>query len=59
MDWLDTMFCGCMARKPGKVGLGYLLNHRDNIKGDATLAHLDASTILYGSAAASEYHDMD
>lgn len=59
MDWFDTMFCGRMTRKVGRVGLGYLLNHDGNIKAEATLAHLDASTIWYGSAAASEYHDMD
>jgi len=58
-DWLDTMFCGRMTRKTGKVGLGYLLNHDGNIKGEATLAHLDDDTTWYGSAAASEYHDMD
>jgi len=58
-DWLDTMFCGRITRKVGKVGLGYLLNHDGNIKGEATLANLDADTIWYGSAAASEYHDMD
>lgn len=57
--WLDRMFCGRIARKPGKVGLGYLLNHHGNVKGEATLANLDADTIWYGSAAASEYHDMD
>jgi dimethylglycine dehydrogenase len=48
-----------MARKVGKVGLGYLLNHHGNVKGEATLANIDAGTIWYGSAAASEYHDMD
>lgn len=58
-DWLDTIFCGAMTRKVGRVGLGYLLNHHGNIKAEATLAHLDDQTIWYGSAAASEYHDMD
>ena len=58
-DWLDTMFCGRMTRKTGKVGLGYLLNNHGHIKGEATLANLDDATIWYGSAAASEYHDMD
>lgn len=58
-DWLETMFCGRVTRKVGKVGLGYLLNHHGNVKGEATLANLDAATIWYGSAAASEYHDMD
>jgi len=59
MDWLDTMFCGKMTRKAGRVGLGYLLNHHGRIKSEATLAHLDDQTIWYGSAAAAEYHDMD
>ena len=59
MDWLDTMVCGRMTRKPGRIGLGYLLSHHGNIKSEATLAHLDAATIWYGSAAASEFHDMD
>lgn len=58
-DWLDTMFCGRVTRKIGKVGLGYLLNHHGNVKGEATLANLDEGTTWYGSAAASEYHDMD
>jgi dimethylglycine dehydrogenase len=53
------MFCGRITRKVGKVGLGYLLNHHGNVKGEATLANIDAGTIWYGSAAASEYHDMD
>jgi dimethylglycine dehydrogenase len=58
-DWLDTMFCGRVTRKVGKVGLGYLLNHHGNVKSEATLANIDAGTIWYGSAAAAEYHDMD
>jgi dimethylglycine dehydrogenase len=58
-DWLDTMVCGRISRKVGKVGLGYLLNHHGNVKGEATLANLDEATTWYGSAAASEYHDMD
>ncbi|MDI3338158.1 FAD-dependent oxidoreductase [Defluviimonas aestuarii] len=57
--WLDTMFCGKVMKKPGRVGLGYLLNHHGCVKGEATIAHLDADTIWYGSAAASEWHDMD
>ncbi len=58
-DWLDTMLCGRIPRKAGKVGLGYLLNHHGMVKAEATLANLDADTTWYGSAAASEYHDMD
>ncbi|NND89278.1 MAG: FAD-dependent oxidoreductase [Granulosicoccus sp.] len=59
MDWLETIFCGAITRKPGRVALGYLLNHQGNIKGEATLARLDSDTLWYGSAAAAEYHDMD
>ncbi|MCU9850152.1 FAD-dependent oxidoreductase [Defluviimonas sp. WL0024] len=58
-DWLDRMVCGRIPRKEGKVGLGYLLNHHGCVKAEATLANLDEGTIWYGSAAASEYHDMD
>jgi len=58
-EWLETIFCSKMTRKPGRVALGYLLNHQGNIKGEATIAHLDADTLWYGSAAAAEYHDMD
>ncbi len=62
--FLSRMFCGNVSRKPGRVGLGYLLNHHGMIKGEATLANLPASDrgpdrVWYGSAAASEYHDMD
>ncbi|MGB7287797.1 MAG: glycine cleavage T C-terminal barrel domain-containing protein, partial [Salaquimonas sp.] len=58
-QWLDTLFCGSVKRKKGRVALGYLLNDYGNIKGEATLAYLEDDKIWYGSAAASEYHDMD
>jgi dimethylglycine dehydrogenase len=58
-DWLDTMVCGRVPKRDGKVGLAYLLNHHGNVKTEATLANLDADTIWYGSAAAAEFHDMD
>jgi dimethylglycine dehydrogenase len=62
--FLDRMFCGTVTRKPGRVGLGYLLNQHGMVKGEATVANIPASDrgpdrIWYGSAAASEYHDMD
>lgn len=57
--WLDRMICGRIPKREGKIGLCYLLNHDGNIKAEATLANLDADTIWYGSAAASEFHDMD
>ncbi|MGI9366086.1 MAG: GcvT family protein [Rhizobiaceae bacterium] len=64
LSFLDRIFCGRVPAKPGKVGLGYLLNHFGMVKVEATLANLPASNrggerIWYGSAAASEYHDMD
>ena len=62
--FLDRMFCGNVTKRPGRVGLGYLLNHHGMVKGEATIANLPASDrgpdrIWYGSAAASEFHDMD
>ncbi|MDA5558522.1 GcvT family protein [Shimia sp. MMG029] len=62
--FLDRMLCGAVPRQPGRVGLGYLLNHHGMLKGEATLANLPASDrgparVWYGSAAASEFHDMD
>lgn len=62
--FLDRMICGRMPRKDGRVGLAYLLNHHGMLKGEATIARLPATDrgparIWYGSAAASELHDMD
>lgn len=63
-SFLDRMLCGTVTRKTGRVGLGYLLNHHGMIKAEATVANLPASDrgperVWYGSAAASEFHDMD
>ncbi|MFD0915196.1 FAD-dependent oxidoreductase [Pseudahrensia aquimaris] len=63
-SFLDRMFCGRVTRKPARVGLGYLLNHQAMIKAEATIANIPASDrgpdrVWYGSAAASEFHDMD
>ncbi|QXT39603.1 GcvT family protein [Gymnodinialimonas ceratoperidinii] len=62
--FLDRMICGTVPKRDGRVGLGYLLNEHGCIKGEATVANLPASDrgpdrVWYGSAAASEYHDMD
>ncbi len=62
--FLDRMFCGNVTKRAGCVGLGYLLNHHGMIKGEATVANLPATDrgpdrVWYGSAAASEFHDMD
>ncbi|WP_417733892.1 GcvT family protein [Roseovarius sp.] len=62
--FLDRMICGTVTARAGRVGLGYLLNHQGCIKSEATIANLPASDrgperVWYGSAAASEYHDMD
>ena len=63
-SFLDRMFCGTVTKRAGRVGLGYLLNHHGMVKGEATVANLPASDrgperVWYGSAAASEFHDMD
>lgn len=57
--FLDRLICGRTPRKPGRVGLGYLLNHQGMLKSEATIANLPDGRVWYGSAAASEYHDMD
>ncbi|WP_146591689.1 GcvT family protein [Puniceibacterium confluentis] len=62
--FLDRMICGTVTNRDGRVGLGYLLNHHGCVKAEATVANLSASDrgpdrVWYGSAAASEYHDMD
>lgn len=62
--FLDRLCCGRVANKDGRVGLGYLLNTHGMIKAEATFANLPASDrgparVWYGSAAASEFHDMD
>jgi len=58
-EWLDTLFCGAIPTRIGRVGLGYLLSEHGNVKAEATLANLDERTVWYGSAAASERHDHD
>ncbi|MEO1793193.1 MAG: FAD-dependent oxidoreductase [Pseudomonadota bacterium] len=57
--FLDRMICGRVPTKPGRVGLCYLLNHHGMVKSEATIARLADGRIWYGSAAASEMHDMD
>ena len=62
--FLDRMVCGKVPQRAGRVGLAYLLNPHGRIKCEATLANLRASDrgperLWYGSAAASETHDMD
>ncbi|MDB4065313.1 FAD-dependent oxidoreductase [bacterium] len=63
-SFLDRMICGRLPMKAGKVGLAYLLNEHGMLKSEATIANIPASDrgpdrIWYGSAAASESHDMD
>jgi len=63
-DFIERMFCGHVTRQSGRVGLGYLLNEFGMIKSEATIANIPASDrgeerSWYGSAAASEFHDMD
>lgn len=63
-SFLDRMICGFVPKREGRVGLGYLLNHHGMVKAEATIVNLPASDrgperTWYGSAAASESHDMD
>ncbi|MEM9278257.1 MAG: FAD-dependent oxidoreductase [Pseudomonadota bacterium] len=58
-NWLDGIMCSRVPKKQGKVGLTYFLNEHGMVKGEATIANLEEDRVWYGSAAASEYHDMD
>jgi dimethylglycine dehydrogenase len=63
-SFLDRMMCGTVTKRWGRVGLGYLLNEHGMVKGESTIANIPASDrgenrVWYGSAAASEFHDMD
>lgn len=63
-SFLDRMVCGNVTKRQGRVGLGYMLNHHGMLKAEATIANIPASDrcpdrVWYGSAAASEFHDMD
>lgn len=58
-EWLDSLFCGRIPKRIGKVGLGYFLTEKGNVLGEATLAKLAKDQFWWGSAAASEEHDWD
>ena len=67
-QFLDRLFCGTVPKRNGRIALGYLLTPQGMVKSEATLANLptndlenehERGRIWYGSAAASEYHDMD
>ena len=58
-DWLDGIMYSRVPQAEGKVGLCYILNHQGRLKSEATIANLDGERVWRGSAAASEYHDMD
>ncbi|MCE2516761.1 MAG: FAD-dependent oxidoreductase [Alphaproteobacteria bacterium] len=55
---MDRLIAGRMP-KPGKVTLSYLLTEKGNVLSEATIANLADDTLWYGSAAASEWHDLD
>lgn len=62
--FLEKLICGRIPKRPGRLGLGYLLNAQGMIKAEATLANIPASAlgpqrIWYGSAAAAEIHDYE
>ncbi len=57
--FLDQLVCGKIPKKVGKVSLCYLLNEKGHILSEATIAKLGDEHYWYGSAAASEWHDLD
>lgn len=58
-EWLDSLTCSHVPKKVGRIGLCYFLTDKGNVLAEATLAKLSEDTFWYGSAAASEYKDMD
>ncbi len=58
-EFLEFMICGRVRRRPGTVGLGYMLNHDGMLKSEVTVANLPDGRIWLGSAAAAEWHDRD
>ncbi|KMW58980.1 Dimethylglycine dehydrogenase [Candidatus Rhodobacter oscarellae] len=58
-DYLEYMICGRVQHRPGRVGLGYMLNDQGCLKSEVTVANLPDGRIWLGSAAAAEWHDMD
>jgi len=58
-QWLDSLMCSNIPKTVGRVGLCYFLTDKGNVAGEATLAKLAEDKFWYGSAAASEYKDMD
>ncbi len=57
--FLDELVCGKIPAKVGKVNLCYLLNEHGHVLCEATIAKLGEGHYWYGSAAASEWHDLD
>ncbi|MEM6760819.1 MAG: FAD-dependent oxidoreductase [Pseudomonadota bacterium] len=57
--FLDYITCGRVPARPGRLGLCYGLNHQGCVKLEATIANLPDGPVWYGSAAASEWHDLD
>lgn len=58
-EFLDHMVCGNLPTLIGHVRLCYLLNAHGHILAEATIAKLGEQHYWYGSAAASEWHDLD
>ncbi|MEL7167305.1 MAG: glycine cleavage T C-terminal barrel domain-containing protein, partial [Pseudomonadota bacterium] len=57
--FLDHIMCNRVPTRPGRLGLCYGLNHQGCVKLEATIANLPDGPVWYGSAAASEWHDLD
>ena len=57
--WIDSLTCTKLPNATGRVGLCYFLSHNGNIEAEATVAKFSDTHLLYCSAAAAEYHDMD
>ena len=57
--FLNELVCGKIPAEPGRMKLCYLLNEHGHVLSEATIAKFGEENFWYGSAAASEWHDLD
>lgn len=58
-EFLDSMVCGRLPQKVGKVNLCFLLNESGHVLSEATITKLSEDLYWYSCAATAEWHDRD
>ena len=57
--FLDRLSCSRVPRRPGRVGLIYLLDAHGCLRSEMTVANLPDGRVWLGCAAAAQWHDRD